>query len=87
MTTLPVCLVLLVSLTAFSVAAGAQTPDERAWADFLQWLEKAPQASGPLEILNGYRAAVQSRGLPPEESDRQLASVMRLMRDRTDAGR
>lgn len=78
-------LALLVSITAFSVAVGAQTPDERAWADFLQWLKTAPQANGPLEILNGYRAAVQSRGLPPEDSDRQLAIVMRLMRDRTDA--
>ena len=85
MTTLPVCFALLVSVTAFSVAAGAQTPDDRAWTDFLQWLKKAPQASGPLEILNAYRTAVQSRGLPPEESDRQLAIVLRLMRDRTDA--
>jgi SAM-dependent methyltransferase len=85
MTTLRVCLVLLVSVTAFSGAAGAQTPDERAWADFLQWLKAAPQASGPLEILSGYRAAVQSRGLPPVESDRQLTTVMRLMRDRNDA--
>jgi SAM-dependent methyltransferase len=85
MTTLRVCLVLLVCITAFSSGAGAQTPDERAWADFLRWLETAPQANGPLEILNGYRAAVQSRGLPPAESDQQLTTVMRLMRDRTDA--
>ncbi len=85
MATFRVCLALLVSLVMFSSGAGAQTPDDRAWNDFLQWLKSAPPASGPLEILNGYRAAVQSRGLPVEESDRQLNIVLRLMRDRTDA--
>jgi SAM-dependent methyltransferase len=59
--------------------------DDRAWSDFLGWLQTAPQASGPAEILNGYRAAVRSRGGPPAEADAQLGVVMRLMRERTDA--
>lgn len=69
-------------------AAGADTarsPDDRAWSDFLEWLKTAPQASGPAEILNGYRAAVRSRGGPAAEADAQLGTVMRLMRERTDA--
>lgn len=85
MVKLRVGLVLLISLASFIGSAAAQSADDRAWSDFLQWLKSAPPANGPLEILNGYRTAVQSRGLPPEESDRQLNTVMRLMRDRTDA--
>ena len=80
-----VCVMLLAGIIAFGSGSGAQTSDERAWADFLQWLKTAPAASGPLEILNGYRAAVQSRGWPPAESEEQLTTVMRMMRDRPDA--
>ena len=80
-----VCLMLLAGIAACGSTVGAQPSDERAWADFLQWLKTAPPANGPLEILNGYRVAVQSRGWPQAESEQQLTTVMRMMRDRTDA--
>lgn len=85
MAMLRLSLVSFLSIVALGAVVTAQTPDDRAWSDFLQWLKSAPPANGPLEILNGYRAAVQARGLPAAESDRQLTTVMRLMRDRTDA--
>lgn len=85
MTTMRVCLAFALCLTAFAAGAGAQTPDDQAWSDFLRWLKAAPPANGPLEILNGYRSAVQSRGLPAADAERQLGAVMRLMRERDDA--
>ena len=85
MTTMRVFLAFSLCLMAFAAGAGAQTPDDQAWSDFLRWLKSAPPANGPLEIFNGYRAAVQSRGLPAADAERHLGAVMRLMRERDDA--
>jgi SAM-dependent methyltransferase len=77
--------VLGMGLVLFSIAVAAQSPDDGAWKEFLAWLQVAPPASGVLEIIQGYQRDLRSKGIDPLEADRRLNSVLRLMRERTDA--
>lgn len=69
----------------FGMLTSAQSPDDLAWQRFLGWLKTAPPASGPLEILQGYKGSLAKQGAPPAEVGREMGAVMRLMREREDA--
>jgi len=69
-----------------STMALAQPPaDDAVWQAYLTWLRVAPPANGPLELLQGFQKASVAKGTPPAEAERQLNTVLRLMRDRNDA--
>ena len=72
-------------LVLFSIAVAAQPSDDGTWREFLAWLRVAPPASGVLEIIQGYQRDLVAKGVEPPEAERRLNSVLRLMRDRTDA--
>ncbi len=59
--------------------------DDVVWQSFLTWLRAAPPANGPLELLQGFVKASVGKGTAPADADRELNTVLRLMRDRNDA--
>ena len=73
------------SVPMFGMLGVAQSPDDLAWQRFLGWLEVAPPANGPLEILQGYQASLAAQGRAPADAGREMGIVMRLMRERNDA--
>lgn len=72
-------------VVVFGLSGDAQSTDDLAWQRFLVWLRAAPPANGPLEILQGFQAALVAQGRPPADAGREIGVVLRLMRERNDA--
>jgi len=75
----------LLLLLATAATARGQGSDDPTWQSFLGYLRDSPPANGPLEMIQGFRKDQVVRGAAPEEADRRLNIVLRLMRERTDA--
>lgn len=61
--------------------------DEQIWQDWLQWLPTAPSIDRPAPLFGHYRAKLLQAGLSEAEVNRQVATVLRLMRIQTEGWR
>lgn len=61
--------------------------DEQIWQDWLQWLPTAPSIDRPAPIFGHYRAKLLQAGISEAEANRQVATILRLMRTQTEGWR
>lgn len=67
--------------------AFAQTPDERVWQEFLQWLPSAPPSASVGPLYAQYRARLVAAGVSEADADKQLAVILKMSRTRPEARR
>jgi SAM-dependent methyltransferase len=79
----------IVLLAAFMLPghAQAQQSNEAIWQQFVQWLPSAPPFDNPGPLLNQYRSRLIAAGASAEEADRQMGTIRRTMRERSDGWR
>jgi SAM-dependent methyltransferase len=65
----------------------AQTPEERVWQQFLQWLPSAPPTDTPAPIYAQYKARLVAAGASEADADKQLATIRQMMRTRPEGRR
>jgi len=65
----------------------AQTPEERVWQQFLQWLPTAPPTDTPAPIYAQYKARLVAAGASEADADKQLAIIRQMMRTRPEGRR
>ncbi|HSK11480.1 MAG TPA: class I SAM-dependent methyltransferase [Vicinamibacterales bacterium] len=80
-------LVLSASLILTGFAGPSQPDDDRTWKEFVGWLETAPEVPDVRTALQRYRDHVVAGGATGPEADRQVAAVVRLIRERSDGWR
>jgi len=77
--------VLIVCGVMSTLSSAQPSNDDAVWQSFVTWLRSAPSANGPLELLQGFVKASVAKGTTPADAERELNTVLRLMRDRNDA--
>jgi SAM-dependent methyltransferase len=72
---------LILALLALGPQAQKPNDSEQIWKDFMTWFRAAPQGGNPVQA---YLAELQKKGVTPEESRRQSATIMRLLAERPE---
>src|SRR5215203_1648683 len=58
--------------------------DAALWTDYLSYLRRAPDASGPAALFEGYRHELAAAGVAPDVVDARLARLSELTLRRDD---
>jgi len=75
------CRLLILALVSLGPQAQKPADTEQIWKDFLTYFRTATLEGNPVQA---YMAELQKRGVSPEESRRQSATIMRLLGERTE---
>ena len=67
------------TLIAIAGPMSAQRADDHVWKAFLAWLQQAPPLAGPVEAIKGFEQSIVGDGAAPDEANREVAVVRRLM--------
>ena len=76
--------VMFCTLIAIAGPMSAQRADDHVWKAFLAWLQQAPPLAGPVEAIKGFEQSIVADGAAPDEANREVAIVRRLMAERAD---
>src|SRR5829696_2864117 len=63
---------------------GDRMGDAALWADYLSYLRRARDASGPLALFDGYRHELAAAGVAADVIDARLARLSELILERDD---
>ena len=58
--------------------------DAALWADYLSYLRRAPDASGPVALFQGYRGELSAAGVAPDVVAARLVRLAQLSLERDD---
>ena len=74
----------LLILVLVSLVPMAQQPadSEQIWTDFMTWFRTAPLGGNPVQL---YVAELQKKGIAVQESQRQAATILRLLAERPES--
>jgi len=76
-----ICRLLILALVSLGPQAQKPVDSEQIWKEFLTWFRAAPLGGNPVQA---YQAELEKKGISPEESQRQSATIMRLMAERPE---
>jgi 2-polyprenyl-3-methyl-5-hydroxy-6-metoxy-1,4-benzoquinol methylase len=76
-----ICRLLILVLVSLGPQVQKHADSEQIWKDFMTWFRAAPLGGNPVQA---YQAELQKKGISPEESQRQSATIMRLMAERPE---
>jgi SAM-dependent methyltransferase len=76
-----ICRLLILALVSLGPQAQKPADSEQIWKDFVTWLRATPVGGNPAQA---YQAELQKKGVPAEESQRQSATIMRLLGERPE---
>lgn len=76
-----ICRLLILALVSLGPQAQKPADTEQVWKDFITWFRAAPLGGNPVQA---YMVELQKKGMTPEDSQSQAATIMKLMAERTE---